>query len=102
MAGANWGLPSLTWEFEMACWKAFGPNSEKSVTVSLPPCWGVAARLGESERRHLGGALVEVTSLNLRNRVAHGQIDRATDADYVVLFHIACWLRLLKVTTPQT
>ncbi len=59
-------------------------------------------RLDESERRYLRGALVEVTSLNLRNRVAHGQIDRATEADYVVLFNVACWLRLLRVTTPET
>ncbi len=58
-------------------------------------------RLGESERRYLRGALVEVTSLNLRNRVAHGQIDRATDADYVVLFHIACWLRLLRARADR-
>ena len=63
--------------------------------------YSLEGRLGESERQHLGGALFEVTSLNLRNRVAHGQIDRATDADYVVLFHIACWLRLLRVTTPE-
>lgn len=56
-------------------------------------------RLGESERRYLLGALVEVTSLNLRNRVAHGQVDRASDTDYVILFHIACWLRLLRVSS---
>lgn len=43
-----------------------------------------------------------MTSSNLRNRVAHGQIDHATDADYVVLFQIACWLRLQKVSMPET
>ena len=59
-------------------------------------------RLGESERRYLRGALVEVTSLNLRNRVAHGQIDRASDTDYVILSHIACWLRLIGVSTSGT
>lgn len=58
--------------------------------------------IGETERRYLRGALVEVTSLNLRNRVAHGQIDDATDADYVVLFQIACWLRLQRVSISET
>lgn len=58
--------------------------------------------IGETERRYLRGALVEVTSLNLRNRVAHGQIDDATDADYVVLFQIACWLRLQRVSFSET
>ncbi|WP_419847492.1 DUF4209 domain-containing protein [Candidatus Poriferisocius sp.] len=59
-------------------------------------------KLGESERRYLRGTLVEVTSLNLRNRVAHGLIDNASDADFVVLFQIACWLRLLTVSTTKT
>lgn len=59
-------------------------------------------KLGESERRYLRCTLVEVTSLNLRNRVAHGLIDNASDADFVVLFQIACWLRLLTVSTTKT
>ena len=54
--------------------------------------------IGEPERRYLRCVLVEVTSLNLRNRIAHGQVDRATDTDYVILFHIACWLRLLRAS----
>ncbi len=58
--------------------------------------------IGESERRYLLGALVEVTSLNLRNRVSHGQIGRASESDFVVLFQVACWLRLLRVSAHES
>lgn len=75
------------------------PGGVLSLGVLLSSLEG---KLGESERRHLRGALVEVTSLNLRNRVAHGLIDSASDVDFIVLFQIACWLRLLRVTTTDS
>ena len=75
------------------------PGGVLSLGVLLSSLEG---KLGESERRYLRGALVEVTSLNLRNRVAHGLIDNASDVDFVVLFQMACWLRLLRVSTTET
>jgi hypothetical protein len=58
------------------------PGGVLSLGVLLSSLEG---KLGESERRYLRGALVEVTSLNLRNRVAHGLVESASDVDFIVL-----------------
>ena len=51
---------------------------------------------GPTRARYLQAALVDRWSLNLRNSLAHVLSEELTEAQYVVLFHIACTLRLMS------
>jgi hypothetical protein len=58
--------------------------------------------LQEATRRQLKVLLVEVTGLNLRNRVGHGLDDDFAQREAALLIHCACHLRLLAPTErPQ-
>jgi len=49
----------------------------------------------EPTRRYLKVLLVEVTGLNLRNRVGHGLDDEIAQREAALLIHCACHLRIL-------
>jgi hypothetical protein len=55
----------------------------------------LAGGLPEPTRRYLKVLLVEVTGINLRNRVGHGLDEDVTQRDACLLIHCACHLRLL-------
>ena len=54
------------------------------------------AVFGVAPTRYLEAALVDRWSLNLRNSLAHVLAEEMTEGQYVVLFHIACTLRLMS------
>jgi lysyl-tRNA synthetase class 1 len=56
----------------------------------------LVGRLDESWRRYLNNLLADPLGVNLRNRLAHGLLDRADAADAAVLIHAACFLRSLR------
>ena len=51
---------------------------------------------GPTPTRYLEASLVDRWSLNLRNSLAHVLAEKLTEAQYVVLLHIACTLRLMS------
>ena len=51
---------------------------------------------GLTPTRYLEASLVDRWSLNLRNSLTHVLAEHLTEAQYVVLFHIACMLRLMS------
>ena len=51
---------------------------------------------GAIPARYLEAALVDRWSLNLRNSLAHVLAEELTEPQYVVLFHVACMLRLMS------
>ena len=56
----------------------------------------LGATFGATPTRYLEAALVDRWSLNLRNSLAHVLAEEMTEGQYVVLFHIACMLRLMS------
>lgn len=52
----------------------------------------LGARLSPAHARYLVAALVDRHSLNLRNSLAHGLLEELVEAQYIVLFHLACLL----------
>ena len=53
---------------------------------------------GPIPTRYLEAALVDRWSLNLRNSLAHVLAEELTEPQYVVLFHVACMLRLMSTS----
>ena len=51
---------------------------------------------GAIPARYLEAALVDRWSLNLRNSLAHVLAEELTESQYVILFHVACMLRLMS------
>ena len=58
---------------------------------------GMDGRMDPSWLRYLIHLLVEPGGLNLRNRIAHGLIDKAGPFEAAALIHAACFLRGLSV-----
>ena len=56
---------------------------------------------GPTPARYLEAALVDRWSLNLRNSLTHVLAEKLTEPQYVVLFHIACMLRLMSTALAQ-
>lgn len=55
----------------------------------------LSGALPEPTRRYLKVLLVEVTGLNLRNRIGHGLDDEVARREAALLIQCACHLRLL-------
>jgi hypothetical protein len=55
-------------------------------------------RIDESWRRYLRNALTDVLGINLRNLVSHGLHGRANETQLAIALHIACRLRLWRLT----
>ena len=53
----------------------------------------------ERTRTYLIVLLTEVTGLNLRNRISHGLVDKASPPEAALLIHAACHLSLLVPTS---
>lgn len=58
-------------------------------------------RMDESWRRYLVHLLTDPFSVNLRNRLAHGLLDRSGPAEVAVLIHAACFVRSLQAGGPD-
>jgi len=58
-------------------------------------------RMDESWRRYLVHLLTDPFSANLRNRLAHGLLDRSGPAEVAVLIHAACFVRSLQARGPD-
>ncbi len=55
-------------------------------------------KMDESWRRYFYNLLVNPIGVNLRNRICHGLLPKATKEDAALLIHIACNLRLIQIT----
>ena len=54
-------------------------------------------RLDESWRRYFCNLLVNPIGVNLRNRICHGLLAKATKEETALLIHVACHLSLLQI-----
>jgi hypothetical protein len=54
-------------------------------------------RIDESWQRYLWNLLCDPVGVNLRNRIAHGLVEKVGRKDAALLIHAACHLSLLKV-----
>jgi len=52
----------------------------------------------EPWRRYLLNLLVDPIGINLRNRIAHGLVDKVTKTEAALLIHAVCYLRLVRVS----
>lgn len=57
--------------------------------------FSLQGRLDESWRRYLVNLLVDPVGTNLRNRIAHALVPKATRQEAALLLHAACFLSLL-------
>lgn len=64
--------------------------------------FSLQGRLDESWRRYLVNLLVDPVGTNLRNRIAHALVPRATRQEAALLLHAACFLTLLLANTPPS
>lgn len=62
--------------------------------------WLLSGSLDESWRRYLWNLLADPVGVNLRNRISHGLVERASDSESALLLHVACFLRLLTAAEP--
>ena len=58
-------------------------------------------RMDESWRRYFYNVLANPIGVNLRNRICHGLLPKATQDDASLLIHVACHLRLMAITQNQ-
>src|SRR5258706_857068 len=59
-------------------------------------------RMDESWRRYFYNVLANPIGVNLRNRISHGLLPKATQDDASLLIHVACHLRLMEITQSQS
>jgi Domain of unknown function (DUF4209) len=59
--------------------------------------WSLKGFIDESWRRYLWNLLCDPIATNLRNRISHGLLPKAEKSDAALLFHVACYLRLIKI-----
>lgn len=57
--------------------------------------------LGPTATRYLQASLTDQWSLNLRNALAHVLVEELDETQYLVLFHLACLLRLISRALPE-
>lgn len=63
--------------------------------------FSLQGRLDESWRRYLVNLLVDPVGTNLRNRIAHALVPKATRQEAALLLHAACFLSLLANTPSE-
>jgi hypothetical protein len=59
-------------------------------------------RIDESWRRYFYNLLANPISVNLRNRICHGLLPKVGKEDATLLIHVACNLRLIRVSSTDT
>jgi len=59
-------------------------------------------RMDESWRRYFYNLLVNPISVNLRNRICHGLLQKTTKEDSALLIHLACHLTLLQTEKKES
>ena len=57
--------------------------------------------IGPMRTRYLQAALVDEWSTNLRDLLCHGLEEDLTEAQYIILFHVACVLRRISEALPH-
>ncbi len=57
-------------------------------------------KVDESWRRYFYNLLANPIGINLRNRICHGLIAKASKEDAALLIHVVCNLRLIRVSKP--
>ena len=57
--------------------------------------------MDESWRRYFYNVLANPIGVNLRNRICHGLLPKASQDDASLLIHVACHLRLMSITQNQ-
>jgi hypothetical protein len=63
--------------------------------------YSMQERMDESWRRYFYNVLVNPIGVNLRNRICHGLLPKATQDDASLLIHVACHLRLMQINQNQ-
>ena len=61
----------------------------------------LGTHIGPMLARYLEASLVDEWSMNLRNTLSHGLVEELTEAQYVILFHVVCVLRLMSAPQPH-